>query len=62
MKAIMRQYAGTIVAVVIGVALFAIIYELPIWGEDGIGGKVLKSETVTAQEDGSALESYWRSK
>jgi hypothetical protein len=62
MKAIMRQYAGTIVAVVIGVALFAIIYELPIRGSDSIGGKVLKSEAVTAEEDGSALESYWRSK
>jgi hypothetical protein len=62
MKAIMRQYAGTIVAVVIGVALLTIIFELPIWDPDGIGGKVLKSETVTAQEDGSALESYWRSK
>jgi hypothetical protein len=62
MKAIMKQYGGTIVAVVISIALFSIIWKLPLWGADGIGSQVLKSEAVTAQEDGSALESYWRSK
>jgi hypothetical protein len=62
MKAIMRQYGASLVAAVIGVFLFVMIYELPLWGENGICARIMQAETVTSQEDGAALENYWRSK
>ena len=57
MKELIRQYAGTAIAVVTALVLIAMVSEMSVFVEKGIPGSRALCETDTG-----ACERYWRSR
>ena len=58
MKELIRQYAGTAIAVVTALVLIALVSEMSVVVEKGIP----KSRALCETEHGQAFEGYWRSR